>query len=422
MAALGTHASDLRPQLARRLATALPWQVLATLALSCGGAPAPRTVSRSSSLEGVNRAPLEAERKEAGPTPEPPRLADALDPPALLPLPDSTQELSLIAFGSCQDARAPIAALRAITELPRASAAKAARSEGPDLMVYLGDNVYGDEPKSNSLKRLLGEYRKLGSHPDFLWLTASVPLLAIWDDHDFGRNDGGGDFSAKADAEALFERFFGTPSGLADHAGVYSAHRFGPKGRVVQLILLDTRFDRSPLARGQAGEGRYVPHPDPGARMLSEEQWSWLAKELEKPAEVRLLLSSIQVLPDQHGGEAWNKLPLEQARLLSLMETSKTDLILVSGDRHFGAIYADSLSNGQQLYELTTSSLNRQRIAGGGKKDSRQLSDTVTENNFGTIAFDWEQERLQLGLHGVSGELLTSASLQISKREAQGTD
>src|SRR5437764_633783 len=76
-------------------------------------------------------------------------------------------------------------------------------------------------------------------------------------------------------------------------AGVYHALVLGPPGRRTQIILLDTRYFRSPLRPD--GGGGYLPQHDPGATMLGEVQWKWFAEQLRVPADLRLVVSSIQV-------------------------------------------------------------------------------------------------------------------------------
>ena len=55
----------------------------------------------------------------------------------------------------------------------------------PDAFVWLGDNVYIDTNKDKT--RFTQEYSKLGANPRFIKLRETCPTLAIWDDHDYGK-------------------------------------------------------------------------------------------------------------------------------------------------------------------------------------------------------------------------------------------
>ena len=75
----------------------------------------------------------------------------------------------------------------------------------------------------------------------------TCPILATWDDHDLGANDAGGDYPKKDESQKIFLDFFGDPadSPRRHRPGVYDAKVFGPEGKRVQVILLDTRYFRS---------------------------------------------------------------------------------------------------------------------------------------------------------------------------------
>ena len=113
---------------------------------------------------------------------------------------------------------------------------------------------------------------------------------------------------------------------------MYDARTFGPPSMRVQVILLDTRFFRSPLKptdeRGAPGKERYLPDDDPAKTMLGDAQWAWLAERLREPAALRLIVSSIQVLAEGHGWERWSNLPKERQRLFDLIRDTGARSVL----------------------------------------------------------------------------------------------
>lgn len=332
------------------------------------------------------------------------RAAAAL-PPA--PLPPTTTLIERIAFGSCADQRLPQPFWDAILDTD------------PQLLLLLGDNVYGDV-SSAEMTELREAYTRLASEPGFQRVRARVPIIAIWDDHDYGANDAGGDFPHRAAAAALFRAFWGIPAdsprGQGD--GLYEAFRFGPAGRRLQIIVLDVRSFRSPLRpsdeRGTPGKERYLPDPDPAKTMLGETQWQWLAACLKEPAELRLIVSSIQVLAESHGWERWGNLPLERDRLLRLIaETRARGVVFLSGDRHLGAAYRLSTGVPYLLTEITSSSLNRP-FPNARETDLRQIGPIIAAANFGTIRIDWPMGRVHLQLRGDDGKALQAHELRLA--------
>ena len=102
------------------------------------------------------------------------------------------------------------------------------------------------------------KYAKLAAMPGFKALRESVPILATWDDHDLGVNDGGSDYPKKVESQKIFLDFFGDPedSPRRKQPGVYDAKVFGPEGKRVQVIMLDTRYFRSSPLKKKPGRGR----------------------------------------------------------------------------------------------------------------------------------------------------------------------
>ena len=241
--------------------------------------------------------------------------------------------LTRIAFGSCADQHHPQPIWDKVL------------AYDPELFIFAGDNVYGDD-RSGTLMELRVAYARAAKIEAINRLRVTRPVLATWDDHDFGINDAGGDFPNKRASQDLFLTYWRVPEGDPRHQrdGVYHEQAFGPAGRRVQVILLDTRFFRSPLKatddRGAPGKEHYMPDDDPGKTMLGEAQWAWLREQLLKPAELRLIVSSIQVLAEGHGFERWGNLPRELQKLVALVaDTGANGVIFLSGDRHLGALY-----------------------------------------------------------------------------------
>ena len=187
--------------------------------------------------------------------------------------------LRRIAFGSCakEDRAQPIWSNVLASE--------------PDLWIWAGDNVYGD---TEDVAELRAKYALLAAIPGYAALRASVPILATWDDHDYGRNDAGVEFPRKRESQQAFLDFFGVPadSPRRTREGVYHAATFGPEGRRVQVILLDTRYHRSPLEEFETGTRRqdYRPTRERAATVLGAEQWRWLEARLREPADLRLIV------------------------------------------------------------------------------------------------------------------------------------
>lgn len=305
------------------------------------------------------------------------------------------EPLSRIAFGSCANEHRPQPVWKAINETK------------PQLFIFMGDNVYVDSADPAKLKE---SYDLLAEIPGVAELRESTPIVATWDDHDYGKNDVGAEWEGKEASKEAFMEFFETPadSPLRKRGGVYDAKIFGPEGKRVQVILLDTRWFRGPLRKMTKDEvkeeraktkkkvGRYLPDENSDSTMLGEEQWEWLAAELRKPAELRLLVSSIQVIPNEHGWEKWGNLPRERKKLLDVIRDNATNVIILSGDRHLSEIslLPPETDGGPfyPLYEVTSSGLNQTGLPEEENRFRVEDTEIFNQPNFGLIEVDWEQE------------------------------
>jgi alkaline phosphatase D len=312
--------------------------------------------------------------------------------------------ITRIALGSCADQKKKQPIWDAIV------------AQAPELFVFLGDNVYAD---TEDMAEMRACYEMLAAKPGFQRLLATCPVLAVWDDHDYGVNDGGAEYAKRAGAAAVFHDFFGTPadSPARTRPGTYDVRYFdGGEGKRLQILLLDTRFFRSPLVAlpERSAHGPYDRNRDPGATLLGAEQWKWLGEELAKPADIRFIMTSIQFLPQDHHWELWENFPHERERLLKLLASQKTGpVVFFSGDRHMGEIMKletdDALSPGFPVYEMTTSGLTNAGGGRNGEPNRHRVSPTNFQSrNFGMALIDWATREVTLELRDIDGTVVDS--------------
>ena len=321
---------------------------------------------------------------------------------------DTIPSLDTIACGSCIDERQPIPTITAALE------------RDPDLFLLLGDNVYAD---SDDAEVIAAHYRTLAARPEYRRLVATTPLLATWDDHDYGRNDAGKEFPFKAASQRVFLDFFDVPGDdpRRSRPGVYTSQMLThqPTGHTVQVVLLDTRSFRDSLALRTEIEpaalgrrGPYLERTDE-ATVLGADQWEWLEATLAEPADLRIVASSIQLLADGHHFEKWGLFANERTRLIDLLMQSEQPVIVLSGDRHHAEIN-EMRRDGRRLLELTASSLNK---PGRWKNEVNpyRIGDKYHEANVGLIELEWADA----GLAGVSLQIVTDRGVTIIQHDVR---
>ena len=322
---------------------------------------------------------------------------------------DNKKPLTRIAFGSCarQDKLQPI--WDAVVAIQ------------PDLYIGIGDNIYGDTVDMAVMKK---KYDQLAAIPGWQKLGKTCRILATWDDHDYGVNDGGAEYPKRDESQQLFLDFFGIPKDSPRRAqkGVYHAETFGPPDKRVQVIVLDTRYFRSPLKKKVPktpfGEGPYEASPDAKATMLGDAQWAWLEAQLKVPAKVRILVSSVQVVAQDHGWEKWLNFPLERERLYKLIrDTKAAGVVCLSGDRHLAELSMMDAGVGYPLYDLTSSGLTEAFQKWRRQEVNRHRVATMNwGNNFGAIAIDWTKDDplIRLQVRDQDGEVTIQEKLPLS--------
>jgi alkaline phosphatase D len=327
------------------------------------------------------------------------------------PLPGENSVLTSISVGSCSTGAREIPIFRTIA------------ANDYDLFLHIGDNVYGDVDSDDATApELRAAYHQMAARPEFQELRARIPFLTTWDDHDYGQNDMGGRFAFKGFTEQLFLDFWRAPADdiRRTREGIYDARIFGPEGQRVQIILLDTRYFRTDLTptdeRGAVGRERYLPSSDPDQNMLGDEQWAWLENELRKPADLRLLVSSIQVIADGHGWEAWRTMPLERERLYRLINDTQAEaVVFVSGDRHSSGLYVREDVAPYPLYEITSSSLNLSSRDENNEPGPHRIGEMYAPVNYGVIDIDWTAGEVALKIKDLEGRTVREHALSLKE-------
>lgn len=301
---------------------------------------------------------------------------------------NTSKTLNTIGFGSCNDQTRPQPLWNPILK------------KNPDLFIMMGDNIYASTPETQPI---IDQYIKQNQIPEYIQAREAIPFLATWDDHDSGLNDGGFDNPLKEEARKIFVNYWGylKQSLPKKQSALYHSRIIGDKKHKVQIIMLDTRSDRSPLIKNPDYKYEekvflpkiYLPNEEKNAQILSDEQWTWLSQELKKPADLKILVSSIQVIANDHYFEKWGNFPLERKKLLDLIEKNKIrNVVILSGDRHLSSIAKLDLNKSHTIYEITSSALNRPSRAPEIEKDSTYIAPAFLKINYGLAQIDWAQK------------------------------
>ena len=305
-----------------------------------------------------------------------------------------------IGFGSCLDQENPQPIWNSVYK------------EEIDSFIFLGDNVYGDIP-SGKLNKMHEAY-KLQAEMIPSWLFKKNVEM-IWDDHDFGENDGGSSYPLKHEAKKLYLDFWEIPNDDIRHQrdGIYTNKLIYIDNFIINLILLDTRYFRSDLKKTKGVKPVYLKNEELNATILGYDQWSWLLEVMKVKSDLTIIATSIQLLPTEHRFEKWSNFPSDHLKLKKLLKSHSHPIIVISGDRHQGAIYND-----ENIYEITSSSLNKtiSSIFRRPKEvDKYMLGEMFSGENYGLITINTDEKIIDLEIKDINGNRVLHKKLGLKK-------
>jgi len=253
----------------------------------------------------------------------------------------------------------------------------------PDMMLWLGDNLYFQQPDLFDPASMAARYRRQRAFEPLQSLLTATSHVAIWDDHDYGPNDSDASYVMKGETLKLFQRYWPNPSfGLPDVAGTFGQVRYGD----VLFFLLDDRWYRSP--------DRWPDGPD--KTMYGAPQIEWLKKALVSAprSAIKIVAGGGQFWNRTSRFEGWHAFATERREFAQWLVAQKIEGVLfLSGDRHFGELLKIARPDAYPLYEFTSSPLTSR---------APTKIDAVEENNPDVVPGTLALKR-QFGMIRVTG-------------------
>lgn len=304
----------------------------------------------------------------------------------------------IIAFGSCNNQVLENKLWSAIEE------------NNPKVWIWGGDIIYSD---TEDMTYLAQNYERQKQNLTYANFIKKVDVLATWDDHDYGLNDGGIEYPHKKASQQLFLDFLNVPKNdvRRKQEGIYYSKEYRVNNESVKIILLDTRYFRTELTADTISKKRYQPTKDINASMLGATQWKWLENELQNStASYHIIMSSVQFLSAEHGFESWGNMPNEVKKLETLLKTTQAkNAIFLSGDRHISEISKKNIEGlNYPLIDFTSSGMTHSYTNFTSEPNQYRIVDVVSEKSFGVLKIDFVKQEVLMEIRGEDNLLLKS--------------
>ena len=272
-------------------------------------------------------------------------------------------------------------------------------AQNPQVIFFIGDHCYADEGAPSS-----------GANPQHLWKRFCetrttleiffsprlIPILAVWDDHDFGQNDSNADeYPFVKQSQHNFLSFFAQDDQYCNlmikGPGISSAYKF--KNQLV--LLMDDRSFRKPRNSKDL-------HAHWG-----KEQFEWMKDLIKNHEGPTWFFNGSQIFPAIFWKESVSGDHTEQFNeLLKTLKSVSSKVIFGSGDVHYSEISAiEAEALGYKTFEVTSSSVhsrsfpgvpdivpNRRRVVGAGARNFNLVRSTARNvgADFEVICLDTE--------------------------------
>ena len=285
---------------------------------------------------------------------------------------------------------------------------KEIKKNNPNLWIWGGDNIYADTHDMNKLKN---DYDVLKNQKGYLSLINKIPVMATWDDHDYGKNDSGVESPVKKEAQKVFLDFFNVDakSPRRKQEGIYHSKIFKTTEGNIKVIILDTRYFRTALTKSTNNSKRFMPNTYGNGTVLGVTQWQWLTGELKNSkADFNIIVSSIQVLAAEHGFETWGNFPHEVEKLKkTILKSNAKGVLLLSGDRHISEFSKTIVANlSYPLIDFTSSGLTHAYNGFTSETNKYRIQNVVSSISFGVLKFDFKTHKITMQMRGKNNKLL----------------
>lgn len=221
-----------------------------------------------------------------------------------------------------------------------------------DGLCLMGDTPYID---TSDLSTIRAKHRAFLQHPGIAEIGQSTSIVGVWDDHDFGKNNGNGlnMLKGKANTRRGFVEYRANSQFGNGAEGVYHKADYG----MMEVFFLDPRYfsqcEKSPVDPTQT-------------TCFGRDQWEWLRKGLKASKAPFKVLAMGAIWQDKKNSETDDMFTYwyERDALLDFIRAEKIGgVVLLGGDIHVSRHLMHPQRVGYHLHDFIISPGHTRTIA-----------------------------------------------------------
>ncbi len=288
-----------------------------------------------------------------------------------------------------------------------ALAYKNAKDDGALFAFQIGDLDHRDPTSLTEARAMHREMKdpSLLHGSDFAQhILTKMPVVHVWDDHDYCGNDSDKNCSIRSDMWRAFDEHWPTYPRPNAGAGLWHSFVVGD----AEFFVLDLRSQRDANTDTDNSDKSMLDGDE-----IANGQKDWLkAGLLNSTATWKFLVSSVTGNPTARpqANDAWRDFSTEREELQSYIEDNGIEgVIMLTGDLHTGGAIDDGTYNGFSLPELCVPHTN---LAVGNTTNLGTWSEGVTSGSKGYGLVTVTSSYVTLEAYGARGRLRHSLTVQ----------
>lgn len=216
----------------------------------------------------------------------------------------------------------------------------------PSFVLQIGDLDHRDPVTLREMRQMHRDVRgfsaEAGSYAgaDFSrYLAPVAPIFHMWDDHDYGMNDGDYTFSEKSNAIKAFLEYYPVPDLPNPDAGIWHMFRYAQ----AEFFVLDTRSNRDPNDTVDDVNKSMLD----GENIVNDQK-TWLFDNLlASTAKWKFITTGSPFNPSCKPSDGWGAFVTEHDEIVDFVNDNNiTGVIIISGDIHSGGALDDGTNSG----------------------------------------------------------------------------